>query len=180
MKIIGLTGRARSGKDSVADLLIAKHTVVHDTLSVKYSFATELKEACASLFDLNIQMFYQGNRELIIPEYGLSIRQIMQRFGTDAMRGTFGDDFWVNKIERKILSDDKVDLLIIPDVRFENEAALVRKYGSLMHVIKDDVKDVGDEGHASESGVLFKEGDVLIDNNGTLEDLVKTVDKINL
>jgi len=189
MKVVGISGKARSGKDTVADLLMAKYAE-QSGITHKYSFADPIKKACSELFGINIQMFYSGNRELILPEHGLSIRQIMQRFGTECMRGHFGEDFWIKKAEceferiKEISENEQyapVSLIVIPDVRYCNEADLIRKYGTIIHVDRDDVPDeVGDTGHTSEVGIARHMDDIMIDNNGTLEDLIEKVYDLDL
>ena len=55
--------------------------------------------------------------------------------------------------------------MIVPDVRFENEAELVREHGVLIHLVGRG----GIEGnHASENPIEFKPGDIVIDNSRDL------------
>lgn len=76
-------------------------------------------------------------------------------------------------IEKKHHNGD-IDLVIIPDVRFENEQQMIRdKGGYIINVVRDD-KDVGemDKTHASETSITDDiKPDFEIDNNQTLSHL---------
>lgn len=173
-KVIGISGFARSGKDTVA-----LHIIGSDFGILKYSFADPLKEAVSKLFNIPLLDLYEGDREVELPEWGLSVRQILQRFGTESMRNNFGDNFWIKKAQVYVdnLSGDQI--LVIPDVRFENEADFCRDNGILIHVERPDADGVvGDANHASESGIQFQNGDYHINNNGSLEELYTQVDII--
>ena len=66
--------------------------------------------------------------------------------------------------------------IIIKDIRFENEAAFLRSHnGQIWHVVRDDAQKVN--AHSSERGIAISNKDVIIDNNGTLEQLAATVEK---
>lgn len=63
--------------------------------------------------------------------------------------------------------------VIVPDVRFENEAELVREHGVLIHLVGRG----GIEGnHVSENAIEFKPGDIVIDNSHDLAWLHGQVD----
>ena len=65
------------------------------------------------------------------------------------------------------------ECVIVPDVRFENEAALVREHGVLIHLVGRG----GIEGnHVSENAIEFKPGDIVIDNSRDLAWLHGQVD----
>ena len=77
---------------------------------------------------------------------------------------------------RTILKHDKNDIVIIKDVRFENEAAFLRSHnGVIWHIKRDNALKV--ISHSSEKGIEVKSGDLVIENNGSLEDLEFVVEK---
>jgi len=185
-KVIGIHGFARSGKDTVGDYLLNKTLfrpstgeMESDHFYKKYSFADPLKESVSMLFNIPLNDLYEGDREKVLPKWGLSVRQILQRFGTECMRNNFGYDFWINKAQEQVDSLTVDRTIIISDVRFENEAEFCRKNGVLIHIERPDIDGrVGDIGHASESGVNLNTSDYHIHNDGSLEDLYKKVDVI--
>jgi hypothetical protein len=66
--------------------------------------------------------------------------------------------------------------VVITDVRFENEAELVRGNGVLVHIRRPGAVPV--EAHISESGVPVKEGDFVIDNTGSLSALRRQIEEL--
>ena len=121
--IIGLSGKARSGKDTVADALVSKRTFV------RIGMADQMKTVVALLFGWNSEHTHGRLKETIDDFWGMSPRQVMQRFGTDAMRREFGDDFWVRTMERQLARYAAGTNFVIPDIRFPNEAEMVKRLG---------------------------------------------------
>ena len=69
--------------------------------------------------------------------------------------------------------------VVISDVRMANEAAFIRERGGLvLHVKRDAAAAV--RSHSSEAGVAVHPGDVVIPNNGTLDELYARVDDVVL
>jgi len=147
--ILGLTGRKRSGKSTVARLLVERHGFR------ELSFAARLKRIAA---DVNPMVHYidthnlsDTDRELLAngvtpgPVYLLDalrvlgeerakdelpeVRRFYQRLGTEGVRGNLGEDTWVNLTEREIRAAGYARRLVFPDVRFDNEARLIRWFG---------------------------------------------------
>lgn len=162
--LVGLTGLARSGKDTAADVLI-------ECFGFKrVAFADLLKEAAALLLGRPLQDMYMGDREAVMPEWGFSIRDFLQRFGTEAMRNNFGHDFWIKAARARVvaLMEEGCRRFVISDVRFDNEADWVRDSGgTILCIHRPGVVRMA---HASEAGVWEKEGDQTIHNDSTYED----------
>jgi len=175
MILIGVTGKARSGKDTVAKMLI------EDLELMKYSFADPMKEAARVMFGLTDEHVNGDLKETVIPELGVSPRHILQTLGTDWVRDMIR--LWVVLAQRRLDAIRELgpasfcNGLIVPDVRFEDEAMFIHDNGGiLIHVVRDGAPKV--EAHRSENGIEFQEGDILIDNNGSLEDLHLTVSSL--
>ncbi len=101
-----------------------------------------------------------------IINYYLSIRQLMQFFGTNVMRTYFGDGLWT-------YAALNFGPTLISDLRFQIEMKIVRKYKGKVIYIDRNICVPGQ--HASEQEVIeMKEKglyDAIVDNNGTLKDL---------
>jgi hypothetical protein len=164
--IIGIAGRARSGKDTVANFIIAAIG------GYRYSFADPIRAMLAPLgVDMN-DPFWQERKEEPIPALGVSPRRMMQTLGTEWGRQLIHPDLWIIMAHQRLLSSGPG--MVVPDVRFENEAAWVRKHGGrIIHVIRPDAKVV--EAHASEDGIEMLDSDVQLLNSGTLEELQLSV-----
>lgn len=109
-----------------------------------------------------------------LKSYYISMRQLLQLFGTECMRVTFGDHIW-------ILSTLKTKgKTIISDLRFKVEAETVKEKGGILIYIKRNSCKPGN--HASENQVLdlYKNNifDYVIENNGSLKDLFNNLKDI--
>jgi len=170
-KLIGLAGKARSGKDTVGEYLRDEYDY---TL---YAFADPIKQAASKMFGIPLKDFYEGDREKVIPFWGFSPREILQKLGTEAGRDVFRKDIWLLRGMQEWDNFSDGVGLIITDVRFENEATMIReKGGQVVHIIRDDATQVSE--HVSESGVAIEENDIVIYNNDSLNDLYINVSDI--
>ncbi|MFT0212859.1 deoxynucleotide monophosphate kinase [Pseudomonas sp. F1_0610] len=165
LRIIGLAGKARTGKSTVADQL--KKLLPNTEY---YSFAKPLKTAISSLFHVPLSVLETDEKDQIMPEFGFSLRHAMQTLGTEWGREMLHPDIWVKVAKSQL---DPSMLWIISDVRYENEAAFIRENGVLIHLYRDDAPQV--KAHSSENGVSVYPGDFWIYNNGSLEDLDQSV-----
>lgn len=173
MKLIGLAGRARSGKDTVADHLCTRYSML------RYAFARPIKEAIMAMFCLTPAHFEGAAKEAVIPWIGASPRKLMQTLGTEWGRDIICPDLWIRCAHREWEYLQKTSAetfslvptgLIITDVRFEDEAAWIRSQGgTVIHIARPDATSV--ESHKSESGVAMDESDGYILNDGTLAKL---------
>lgn len=169
--VIGLHGRARAGKDTVANFILSHRG------GYLYSFADPIR---AMLVPLGIDMsdpYWQARKEDVIPALGVSPRRLMQTLGTEWGRQIINPDLWLILAKQRLLNFGPG--MVIADVRFENEASWVRSQGGrVIHIERP--KNVAIEAHASEAGIEFKgeEGDIKIVNGGTLEDLQNTIREV--
>ena len=139
--IIGLSGKMKSGKDTVADIL------VRDYGFTKLNFADPLKKCVAEIFGWDISdMYDQKFKATIDPFWEISPRQALQSFGTDICRDVlprkikemFGttvswyNNIWVRRLERELLKNPDKDYVIC-DVRFTNEANFIESFGAMPH-----------------------------------------------
>jgi hypothetical protein len=160
--VIGLAGRARSGKDTAANFIIAARG------GYRYGFADPIR---AMLKPLGVDMndpYWNARKEETIPALGASPRRLMQTLGTEWGRDLIHPDLWVTLARQRFLNQGPG--MVITDVRFENEAAWIRRCGGLVvHLYRRDAATV--EEHSSEESLDVHATDVQLLNNGTLEDL---------
>lgn len=175
IKLIAFTGLPRSGKDSAADWLC-----MHGY--VRLAFAHPLKDAAAILLGRPAHECYglcDFDREAVMPEWGFSMRDFLQRFGTEAMRNNFGQDFWNkhmrNRIAALTMNGATHRAVVITDCRFENEAALVREFDGIVVEIRRP--GLVASAHVSDAGVV---PDVVVDNDGTLPQFAEKIGKLML
>lgn len=161
MRLIGIAGPARAGKDTLASYMLDS---LDGTWS-RSSFADPIKEMLRAIgVDCS-----DDAKAVVSDDYGVTPRHMMQTLGTEWGRHMIDGDIWVKAFAR--LNAGKC--VIVPDVRFENEAALVREHGVLIHLVGRG----GIEGkHVSENAIEFKPGDIVIDNSRDLAWLHGQVD----
>lgn len=167
--LIGITGYAGSGKDTIGDWFVSRRH------AHQYSFALPIKVGICAAFSLPFDVFVDRRlKEMPIEGIGKSPRELAQTLGTEWGRTHVGNDIWVIAAERKLkqLGHWGDGLTVITDVRFENEAAWIRKHGSLIHVTRPGANgSVGVHNHASEAGILPVAGDIALLNGGSIQDL---------
>lgn len=153
-KIILITGKSQSGKDTACDHLICKLTE-HGKTARKYSFADPLKQFLMTVFGCTYQQMYGSNADKDtftkvkwthlpkLPEWYaeampkglyLSARQLMQYFGTEIVR-TMYENAWVEATVQKV-QHDKPDYAIICDCRFPNEIESVTEGGLETYTVR--------------------------------------------
>jgi hypothetical protein len=66
--------------------------------------------------------------------------------------------------------------MVIPDIRFENEAEWIRKNGLLIRIVRPDAMEVAS--HSSENGVSTEAIDEIIWNNGSLDLLYRKLNVV--
>lgn len=171
-KLIGICGPARSGKDTTANFIVAANHGFY-----RYSFAEPLYRMAYACFgtDFRAEEWQGAAKETAIPAIGKSPRQILQTLGTEWGRELINQDLWTILARRKLMINGPG--MVISDVRFENEAKFIRDLGGVVvHIRRDDAIKVNP--HASEAGVQIDNGDFVILNNGTLEELQSKVEGI--
>jgi hypothetical protein len=159
MVLIGLVGPKQVGKDTCADYLVKKHGFQ------KKAFATRLKRICQDLFHLSEdQLHDQTIKETIDPRWGVSPRQLFQQVGTECFRVHLPrqlpalqnhESIWVRSLRMEIMdelkSNPNVDI-VVSDVRFMDEAAMIKGLGGILIRIEsqDPSKSDKKDDHASE------------------------------
>lgn len=163
-KLIGISGKKKSGKDTVADIFAITYEDV-----VKYHFAQQLKVEVSRACGVSIDY---------INEHKDNFRLILQGWGTNFRRDLYGINYWLEKMDIAIdhLSNHKI--IIIPDVRFKNEYDFILKRGGT--IIRVERATGLEDTHISETSLDDQVFDVRIDNNGTLAELVNKVKQITL
>lgn len=168
--VIGVAGLARTGKDTLVNFIRAARGHGY-----RYGFADPIKRM---LIALNIDCtdpFWIDNKESEIPALGVSLRRLMQTLGTEWGRELINPDLWVI-LAKQVLADNGPGMLI-SDVRFENEARWIRSVGGRIIHIRRGIAPLI-ESHVSEAGIAAEPTDIMIHNNGTLQQLQEAVQEL--
>jgi hypothetical protein len=171
--IIGFTGRKFHGKDTAAKQLLGYTPM---------SFASPMKETVKLLFGFSEDQVNGTLKEDIDVRWNISPREALQFVGTEMFREHIqlllpdvGGDFWVRSLENRIPKDVNV---VITDVRFPNEVAMIHRMGGKVIRVKRYVSDNSYGNHISEQHIDLLDVDYEIDNNGTIEQLHDCVNNI--
>lgn len=168
--IIGLTGPAGSGKDTVADWLEVRHGFS------RIALADPIRKGLCAMFDLPMHVFKPGIKEQIIPSIGKSPRELMQTLGTEWGRDMVARDIWLRMASRKIAA--ALPRIVVTDIRKEDEAQWLRGYGGgIWRIHRSTRKAV--RPHTSESGAIsISPDDLAIPNDGSIDDLFSVIDDV--
>jgi len=175
MKLIGLSGKKQSGKDSI-------YRIAADSLRSRVGrvgFADAVKHEVSEV---------TGFRRDFIEKHKSEFRTLLQVWGTEFRRHFFGNDYWIEKMETVIEnSKEHYDYMFITDVRFSNEAEFIKSHNGLLVKVErrlDTYQNIQDaiasvDSHASENDMNdYSNYDYVLNNNGTekeLQDSVKSM-----
>lgn len=212
MKVIGITGYKRSGKDTAATYYKDMHGYIQLSFAAKLKEVTNKYVGCVSIteadrehrqiFTTPFRSIIKMAEELGIPPsrwyeyqerfievfepysvgetdcgvtYNTSYRVVLQLLGSEVCR-YFQDDIWVVQIKNILENPENKDSnFVISDVRFDNEARMLRDVGGV--ILRIHRQGATSDGHVSEKGVSDKLIDYEI-NNTTLEDLYTQLSKL--
>ena len=198
-QIIGLCGFAQSGKDTAAKYLINNlgfHRVAFaDPLRRGlYALNPIIHISPAMIHTLKISSLYNDKDSIKDGDYGLfvrlrvivdlidwdeakkidEVRQLLQRYGTEAGRNIHGEGCWIEAAARAMKGQARV---VVTDCRFPNEAKAIREWGGkVVRIARKGVKSVNS--HVSDKGLPEDMIDLTITNNGTIEELWSEMERL--
>lgn len=176
--LIALAGYARSGKDTVGQIL------ADDYGYRTVSFAQAIKNIAAEINPVLQTGPHKGvyaplaSAFTLYPDWDTvkeqvpAAREFLQKLGV-ACRDQIGEDVWVTALANSLQEGQRY---VVTDCRFPNEAAWVRSQGGqVWRVVRPGNAPVN--GHSSETALPEDPDfyDRIIHNDGTLQDLQATV-----
>jgi len=193
--IIALSGYAGSGKDEVGKAICE----LYPDWKIK-KFSGKLKEMASMLTGMPVESFEdQLVKQMTLEGYGMTVRDFLQKLGTDAIRNNLHQDAWVNALiseynksikfkrvcslcnkesamsicmscKTNTLLDKSDTNWIVTDCRFPNEADAIKNYGGIVVRIKRaNTKPIN--GHISEIALDDYDFDYVLNNDRTIEHL---------
>ena len=126
--IIGLGTASGVGKDSCANYFIEYLKEYSSIWATKLSFAWKLKDVAWQLYSwagVKEPAFYdttigRKERNIILPELGMTVVELWIKLGTNAIRDNVYDKTWIRYIQER-----PEQLIISADMRFPNEWDIV-------------------------------------------------------
>ena len=178
-QLIGIHGLAGSGKTEVSN---------HLCLELGYfnvKFAGPLKSMIGTLLvksgvcqKYEVNQYLEGDlKEIPIPQFdGKSPRDLMQTLGTEWGRGCVSQTLWVDAW--KGLVSRVPSNVVTDDVRFENEAAMIRdRGGRIIHLYRADLARNAPQ-HVSETQLEVLPGDFTVWNSEGIFELHQKINQI--
>lgn len=191
-KIIGVCGKARHGKTTVANYLVEKYgyAVLSYAEALKVMIIDALVDNPPPI-EIASQEFTEMTREYwehVVREDRTSFtRWLMQFIGTDIVRARIAEHFWVAKWQDSYRAVEK--RIVVPDVRFRNEATKIRQIGGEIWRVERVFLATDPEesslqtiehgaAHKSETEMLKISEDRLVRASWGIENIYKAVDEL--
>ena len=109
-----------------------------------------------------------------------TVRRLMQTLGTDIFCNMVDRMYWLKLFAIDYVDSfhDDLDFYIVPDTRQDHELDAARAMGAtVIHVVRPDSESSQDT-HITEAGLPIRDGDIVITNDGSLEDLYSKIEKV--
>lgn len=165
MIIIGIAGPAQSGKSTLA----GEFRRLVEFRGQKYAeqpFAGPLKRMLQAIgVDVSDQA---KNTPVPFLDGRITPRIMMQTLGTEWGRSLL-QPLWLRVWQNEL--DESTRVTTVPDVRFDNEAELIRSLGGvIIHVQRKPTADMlAVPAHVSEAGITSAKGDIIFRNDRGIE-----------
>jgi hypothetical protein len=187
MKLIGFMGPKGSGKSTGSNYLVEKYGYQ------EYSFADPLKKICKILFMFDDEQLYGSQAQKESPDskwFNCSARTAMQFIGTDLLRDQLdkimpglGKDVFTYHFMlwyKQQISINPNLLIVISDVRFQNEVDCIKYLGgTIIKINRNYEGSTNNDSHQSETEQQeIISYDYVINNNTTIEIFNESINKI--
>jgi len=182
-QVIGVCGKRRSGKDIISNYICSHYNYDNKKIS------DDLKNVIKILFGFTDSQLETDEKDIIDPLWGIAPRQTMQFFGTEIMQFKIQElfpeierKFWIKSFINKNIINNPQKRIIISDLRFLHEYEELKKYNAIIIKVERNINNNNhtiDE-HVSEKEHLQIPADIIIQNDGTIEDLYKKLKGLHL
>lgn len=173
-KLIGLAGKARSGKDT-----LGKHLIIHHNFH-RMAFADPLKSAMAATFGVAVEEFHCDKlKDEIEPHWNMTRRTMLQE-GADALRGMFGQDLFIRRWLHAYFPMANSEHVVVTDVRSDAEARTIRDLGGLIIEVRRGNSGAAGEAakHHTEAGISPEFVNQVLINDGEKVEAYDRIDQI--
>ena len=174
-RIIGLYSPApQSGKSTVAAYLEQQgYAIVPFAETLKLMLIPMLESLGYDNCGANY-LVHQA-KQVVVQDAGVSVRHMLQTLGTEWGRQCIHPEIWTRCWKGRA---DRFDAVVADDVRFPNEAKMIKLLGGEMwRIDRPDATNTFD--HASEGSLnTYRKFDRYITNDGTVDELISKLQDI--
>lgn len=176
---VGFAGYAASGKDTAVQYLVDYYGYT------RVSFADPLREFAAAVNPIVDLVEGESIRYLdALDQFGYDeakrrypeVRNFLQKVGTEGVRETFWDSFWVDLARKKAEEAENPGRVTFSDVRFPNEAEMVAERGYTVWIDRPGVSAVN--AHASDNSLDDWLFNATVVNDGSIDDFKDKIDHL--
>lgn len=127
-----------------------------------------------------IEYYCTKQKEDIIPSVGCSYRHLARTLGTEWGRSLIDQNVWLNAFSQKFTRFSSHTPVVCDDLRFHNEAELLKEFGFVfVKIIRDANRSPNLDKHQSDIDLSsYEYWDHTIHNTGTVEDLKQSIEEI--
>jgi len=158
--ILGIVGRKQHGKDTLCRMLGELSMVPVE----RFAFGDALKAEISAAIGVPIH---------VIEQLKDRFRPLLQWWGTEFRREMTDKDYWLPGLDRALATRKAGALVCVTDVRFLNEAHLIRDRGGILVRIVRDLYREDEDSHASECESERITVDLTIHNSGLPDELLE-------
>lgn len=124
--IIGLLGRSRAGKDTIADYICNQYPT-YQIVRLSYS----LKKAACCLYDYTMDQVESSSKEIVDTRWNKTPRETIQSL-TNYMMSYMGVDFFTKKLFNAYDNGKYSSHIIIPDIRYPHDIEEIERRGGIV------------------------------------------------
>jgi len=121
--IFGFSGKMGTGKNYICENIFLPLVQKHNRNVIQMAFADQIK--------VNVMVKYNLSKNDVCNDKNYKIRNLLQKEGTEEGRNRFGNDIWINHLDKwmEIHKSKNIHTFLITDVRFKNEAEYIKRMG---------------------------------------------------
>lgn len=183
-KIIAIHGLIGHGKDTLGIALskAIRSTKGYNVYNRRFAFTVKLNVSNLTGIPLEVVDdtsyqeeifdFTREQKNTFLPEWNLYLREVLQKYATEAVRNTIHKDAWIIALQHQLSNHDKNDVFIITDLRFPNEVAWLKEQGAtLIKIIRPAEGSSPVVTHESEMGLDNALFDFIVTNDKDIRHL---------
>jgi len=162
VKIIGLLGRSRAGKDTIAEYICSQYPYYQ---IVRLSYP--LKKAVCCMYDFTMDQVESSSKETIDLRWNKTPRETIQSL-TQYMMSYMGHDFFTKKLFQAYENGKYSNHIIIPDIRYPHDIVEIEKRGGIVIKVERPNNPVN---HEFEKHIDNLQGTFTVINDKGIDDL---------